>query len=54
METMTAYIYYLNLYRLGLLFGPMIGSVLNFAFGYSIPFFVIAIFFICAEVPTYT
>ncbi|CAK80851.1 unnamed protein product (macronuclear) [Paramecium tetraurelia] len=45
METMTA---------LGLLFGPMIGSVLNYAFGYSIPFFVIAIFFLCAEVPTYT
>jgi predicted MFS family arabinose efflux permease len=47
-------LYYLNPYRLGLLFGPMIGSVLNYAFGYSIPFFVIAIFFMCAEIPTYT
>jgi MFS family permease len=45
METMTA---------LGLLFGPMIGSVLNSVFGYSIPFFIIAIFFLLSEIPIYT
>lgn len=39
--------------RLGLLFGPVIGSLLNLAFGYSIPFFVIAIFFVLAEIPIY-
>jgi predicted MFS family arabinose efflux permease len=42
MESMTA---------LGLLFGPMIGSVLNSLFGYSIPFFIIGGFFIVAVIP---
>ena len=45
--------FFLNHIRLGLLFGPIIGSVLNALFGFSVPFFVIAIFFILAEIPIY-
>jgi predicted MFS family arabinose efflux permease len=32
------------------LFGPIIGSLLNSAFGYSIPFFIIAILFLIAVI----
>lgn len=36
---------------LGLLFGPMIGSVLNSLMGYSAPFFIIGIFFLVSIIP---
>lgn len=45
MESMTA---------LGLLFGPMIGSALNYMFGYSVPFFIIGVFFLLAIFPIMT